>query len=588
MTHESDRWDLSALFKSDAELEEALIELKRRAEALERRRERLDEVTPQEFQELLRELEAYYDLASRARAYAALRFYEDSNDESAQALFARVTSLLSELASRLVFFEVWWKSLPEEQAKKLLAAAGERYRYWLEKLLAWRPHTLSEEAERAVRLKDVAAKAHAKTYSVLNNRYRISFEVAGERVTIQRSELMKYTHHKDPAVRRAAYEAALGLFAEESLVLGELYRLVVLDWRNEYLNLRGFPRPISARNKMNDLPDEVVEALLMAVGEEAGVFRDYFRLKAKALGAERLSRYDLFAPLGEKKRQFSFDEALKRVEAAFRRFDPEFAELALKVVREGHIDVYPRPGKRSGAFSYGPAPGVTPYLLLNFQGEARDVATLAHELGHAVHSLLAAHHPIFTFHAPLPLAETASTFAELILTDALLAEEKDPEIKASIIAQQLENAYATIARQAYFARFEMKAHDLLAGGSPLAAVHEAYFESLKEHLGDAVTLPEAFRYEWLMVPHFYHTPFYVYAYAFGQLLVFSLYQRYREEGPAFVPRLKKILSAGGSAPPAEILAEIGFDISKVEFWRRGFLPLKERVAELEELLFTSR
>ena len=584
MTRGSDRWDLTALFASEKAFEAALEELKTRAEALEARREELEQGDPETFVAFVRELEAFTDLAARVRAYAALRFFEDSSSEAAQAAHARVTALLGELSARLLFFEVWWKDLPEDRARPLLEAAGKRYRYWLEQMRAWRPHTLGEEAERAIQLKNVAARAHAKTYSVLNDRYRIAFEVKGERVTVQKSELGKYTHHPDPAVRRAAYDAALELFANEALVLGELYRLVVQDWRNEYVKLRGFPSPLAARNKMNDLPDRVVEALLEAVAEEAPVFHDYFRTKARALGVERLSRYDLYAPATRAERRFDFEEALSRVEAAFSAFDPEFAALARRVIEERHVDVYPRPGKRGGAFSYGPAPGVTPYLLLNFQGEARDVATLAHELGHAIHALLAADHPVFTFHAPLPLAEMASTFGEILLTDALLAEERDPALKAQILFDQLDDAYATVVRQAYFARFEIEAHRLLAEGAPLSAVHEAYRKTLSDQFGDAVEVPEAFRYEWLMVPHFYHTPFYVYAYAFGQLLVYALYRRYREEGEAFVPRLKKLLAAGGSVAPVELLAGEGFDVEDPGFWREGFAYLAERIALLKALL----
>ncbi len=587
MTRGSDRWDFTALFESQAAFEAALKELEAKTEALERRRDQLRAEDPETFLAFLKGYEAFADLAARVRAYAALRFYEDANSETAQAQLARVTQLLGDLGARLLFFELWWKNLPEEAAKPLLEAAGERYAYWLRELRAWRPHTLTEEAERAIQLKNVAARAHAKTYNVLNDRYRIAFEVRGEKVTIQKSELGKYTHHKDPAVRQAAYDAALALFENEALVLGELYRLVVLDWRNEYVKLRGFETPIAARNKMNDLPDRVVEALLEAVAEGAPVFHDYFRIKARALGVPRLSRYDLYAPAAKTERSFTFEEALEKVEAAFRAFDPEFAELARRVVEERHVDVYPRPGKRGGAFSYGPAPGVTPYLLLNFQGEARDVATLAHELGHAIHALLAAEHPVFTFHAPLPLAEMASTFGEILLTDALLAEEKDPDLKAQILFDQLDDAYATVVRQAYFARFEIEAHRLLAEGAPLSAVHEAYLETLKAQFGDAVELPEAFRFEWLMVPHFYHTPFYVYAYAFGQLLVYALYRRYREEGAAFVPRLKRLLAAGGSVSPTELLAREGFDVENPAFWREGFAYLAERIATLKSLVGAS-
>ncbi len=585
---EAYRWDYTALFPDPQAYQEALNELRTRAEAIAAWRKTLDAIDEKAFLKLVQEIEAFTELGHRARAYALLHFYEDSGSETAQAEAARVNNLLGELATQTLFFELWWQGLEDDRASALLKAAGERYRYWLLELRSWRPYTLSEEAERAIQLKNVAARAHARTYSVLNDRYRIAFEVEGKRVTIQKSELGKYTHHKNPAVRRAAYDAALTLFERESLVLGELYRLVVQDWQNEYVKLRGFASPIAARNKMNDLPDGVVEALLEAVRAEAPVFHEYFHLKAGALGQKRLSRYDLYAPVAESERRYSFEEARELVAEAFQNFDPTFAQLADRVVSERHVDVFPRPGKRGGAFSYGPVPGVTPYLLLNFQGEARDVATLAHELGHAVHALLAGEHPVFTFHAPLPLAEMASTFGEILLTDKLLAEEKDPTLKAQILFDQLDDAYATVVRQAYFALFEIEAHRLLAEGAPLSEAHGTYLNTLREQFGDAVEVPEGFRYEWLMVPHFYHTPFYVYAYAFGQLLVYALYRRYQEEGRAFVPRLKRLLSAGGSQPPVELLAREGFDVADPGFWQEGFAFLAERVGVLKELLQRSR
>ncbi len=516
------RWDYSALFPTPEAYAEALDELKARANAIAAWRERLEGLSEQDFLELIHSIEAFNELGHRTRAYAMLRFYEDSRSEAAQAEAAKVSNLLSELSAETLFFELWWQRLPEPRAEALLRAAGPRYRYWLNELRSWRPHTLGEEAERAIQLKNVAARAHPKTYAVLNDRYRFTFEAEGEKVTIQKSELGRYTHHPDPGVRKNAYDAALARYREEALVLGELYRLVVQDWQNEYQKLRGFPTPIAARNKMNDLPDAVVEALLEAVAQGAPVFHDYFRLKARALGMDRLTRYDLYAPVKKSERRFSFEEAREKVERAYRAFSPEFAALAERVIEERHVDAFPREGKRAGAFSYGPVPGVTPYLLLNFQGEARDVATLAHELGHAIHAMLAEDLPVFTFHAPLPLAETASTFGEILLVDALLAEENDPDLKAQVLFDQLDNAYATVVRQAYFARFEIEAHRLLADGAPVSEVHAAYLKTLTDQFGDAVSVPEDFRFEWLMVPHFYHTPFYVYAYAFGQLLVYAL------------------------------------------------------------------
>ncbi|MFL7869389.1 MAG: M3 family metallopeptidase, partial [Anaerolineales bacterium] len=262
---------------------------------------------------------------------------------------------------------------------------------------------------------------------------------------------------------------------------------------------------------------------------------------------------------------------------------PKLAELAQRVFDENHLDSEVRKGKRDGAFCWSVTPEMTPWVLLNYQSRARDVATMAHELGHAIHSMLASHHSTFTFHSSLPLAETASTFGEMTLTDRLLAEEKDEDVRRDILFKQVDDAYATIMRQSYFALFEKEAHAMVAKNASVDEISAAYFENLKEQFGDSLELSEEFKWEWVSIPHIYHTPFYVYAYAFGQLLVLSLYQQFKQEGEAFKPKYLKILSAGGSEAPAEILKEAGIDIESAAFWQGGFDVVDGLVNQLEEL-----
>jgi oligoendopeptidase F len=228
-------------------------------------------------------------------------------------------------------------------------------------------------------------------------------------------------------------------------------------------------------------------------------------------------------------------------------------------------------------------PGHTPYVKVNYQGKAEDVATLAHELGHAIHAMLAFGNNVFTFHSALPMAENASTFAEMLLVERLLELETDPAVRRDILFRQVDDAYATIMRQIFFSMFEVTAHDMVAEGATVDQLSEAYYENLQKQFGDAVELSEEFKWEWVSIPHFLHVPFYVYAYSFGQLLVFSLYKQYKEEGEAFKPRYIKVLEAGGSASPVDICAEAGLDITKAEFWQGGFDVIKELVAELEAI-----
>jgi oligoendopeptidase F len=257
------------------------------------------------------------------------------------------------------------------------------------------------------------------------------------------------------------------------------------------------------------------------------------------------------------------------------------AGLASKVFDENHLDSQARPGKRGGAFCYSDLPGVTPWVLVNFAGRPRDVATLAHELGHAVHGMLAGGHRTSTFQASLPLAETASVFAEMQLTQRLLSQEQDPAIRRDLLAHAVDGAYVTVMRQSYFTLFEREAHRMIVEGASFEEVSAAYMANLVDQFGDSVELSDEFKWEWISIPHIYNDPFYTYAYSFGQLLVLALYRQYRLEGAAFIPRYLKILSYGGSDAPAKILREAGLEIDKAAFWQGGFDALEEMITELE-------
>ena len=259
------------------------------------------------------------------------------------------------------------------------------------------------------------------------------------------------------------------------------------------------------------------------------------------------------------------------------------AQLAQRMFDEDRLDSEVRKGKRGGAFCATIVPEMTPWVLLNYQSRAEDVATMAHELGHAIHSMLASEHSLFTFHASLPLAETASTFGEMMLIDRLLEDEDDADVRRDLLFKQMDDAYATIMRQAFFALFERQAHDLIHQGASVDELAEAYLENLKTQFGDAVEVNGEYRWEWVSIPHIYQVPFYVYAYAFGQLLVLSLYQQFKAEGESFKPRYLKILTAGGSESPAAILSEAGIDITRAEFWQGGFDVLANLVEQLEAI-----
>jgi oligoendopeptidase F len=579
-------WSLADLFPSadGPEIEAAFTQLEANAADFEGFREKLSaEIDFEDFMDAVKELEAGTIIAQKLGAYPSLWFAADTQSQQAQALYARVQQFMAKIQNQTMFFSLWWKELDTEKAETLMSRA-EGYRYWLEEMRHFKPHTLTEPEEKIVNIKDVnGVSALVQLYDSITNRYVFKVEVDGEVKELTRGQLMVLVRGSDPDLRAAAYQELYKVYGDDGPILGQMYQTLIRDWRAENVELRGYASPISARNLVNDLPDEVINTLLQVCEANAEVFQRYFKLKAKWLGVEKLRRYDVYAPVAESDKAYDFNQGVELTLEAFRDFDPRVAELAKKVFDEGHIDSEVRKGKQDGAFCASVVPGHTPYVKVNFQGKADDVATLAHELGHAIHAMLAFGHNVFTFHSALPMAENASTFAEMLLVDRLLELENDPAVRRDILFRQVDDAYATIMRQIFFSMFEVTAHDLVAEGATVDQLSEAYYQNLQKQFGDAVELSEEFKWEWVSIPHFLHVPFYVYAYSFGQLLVFSLYKQYKEEGDAFKPRYIKVLEAGGSASPVDICAEAGLDITQAEFWQGGFDVIKGLVAELEAI-----
>ncbi len=583
---EMSRWSLDDLYPSGSskEMERAIEDLKKKVEKFEAYRAELtDNVAFDKFLVVIKDLEEITKLMQRIGGYAELWFTEDTQDQAAQTLVARMEQLSADLSNRILFFNLWWKALDDASAEKLMKDSGD-YRYWLEEMRHFKPYTLSEPEEKVINIKDVTgSRALNMLYDAYTNRYMFKLEVDGKEKEMTRGELMSYVRRPDADLRARAYQALYRVYGNDGPILGQMYQTLTRDWRNELIGLRGYPTPISARNLANDIPDEVVDTLLDVSQKNAGLFQRFFKLKARLLKVDKLRRYDIYAPVTSSSKEFAFGSAVELVLDSFEQFEPRFAQLAHKVISEKHVDSEVRKGKQSGAFCATITPELTPWVLTNYQGHSDDVATLAHELGHAIHSLLASDHSIFTQHACLPLAETASTFGEMMLVDRLLEEESDQSVRRDLLFRQVDDSYATIMRQAFFALFEKQAHEMTNDGASVDELSAAYFENLKTQFGDSLEIGEEFKWEWVSIPHIYHTPFYVYAYAFGQLLVLSLYSQFKQEGDAFKPRYINILSSGGSKAPVQILKEAGVDVYQAAFWQGGFDVVDGLIAQLENL-----
>lgn len=585
-TYTQKAWSLSDLFPApdSPELEAAIARLKQLSADFAAQRPALTSgIGVEAFLGLARQLEEISELGSRVGSYAQLLFSENTQNQAALTLMARTEQLGAELGNQTLFFSLWWKDLDDANAERLMSASGD-YRYWLEEMRHFKPYTLSEAEEKIINIKDVTGVSALRTlYSSITNRYTFPLVVDGTERELTRGELMVYVRHHDPDLRARAYQKLYEVFEHDAPILGQIYQALVRDWRNENLDLRGHKTPIGVRNLINDIPDEVVNTLLDVAQKNAGVFQRFFQLKARLIGMEKLRRYDVYAPVARAEKEYPFEKAADMVFESFRSFDPKLESLARRVFETGHLDSEVRKGKRGGAFCATPTPRLTPWVLVNYQRRPDDAATLAHELGHAIHSQLADHHSAFTQHACLPLAETASTFGEMMLVDKMLAEESDPAVRRDILFRQVDDSYATIQRQVFFALFERQAHEMIHAGASVDELAAAYLENLKLQFGDAVEVNEEFKWEWVCIPHIFDVPFYVYAYAFGQLLVLSLYQQYQREGEAFKPRYFKILSTGGSQAPVELLAEAGIDVRQASFWQGGFDVIAGLVEQLEKM-----
>ncbi len=580
-------WNLAELCPEagEAAFVARLAGLEAAVTTFEQRRAELDaRMDPELFLAVLQQYKRLTELTQVLSGYTSLWFYSDTSSQEALTFRNRTRQATTAAGNRILFFTLWWRSLSDEEAWRLLPSAAQHAddRHYLEEVRRFKAYTLDEKSEQLINLKDQNGIAAVVTlYSMLTNGLEFNLEIDGASRKLTRDELMGHAFSPRPELREAAYRELYRVYSQQANVLGQIYANIVRDWHEEQVVLRGYPSAIAVRNLDNDIPDRAVDVLLDVARENRGIFQRYFRLKAGWLGVERLRRYDIYAPLASSDRKIEYADAVRSVLETFDQFHPRFAEMAERVFAEGHLDGEIRKGKRGGAFCYTVLPQYTPWVLVNYSGRVRDVATLAHELGHAVHSMMASGRSNLTQHASLPLAETASVFSEMLMTDRLLREEHDPLARRELLAAAVDDVYATVLRQAYFVLFENEAHAAIRAGRSTDELSELYLERLREQFGDSVEVAPEFRHEWLSIPHIYQTPFYCYAYSFGQLLVLALYRRFQEEGEAFKPGYMRLLSYGGSARPEHILAEVGIDMRDRSFWQGGFDLVRAQIDELE-------
>lgn len=456
--------------------------------------------------------------------------------------------------------------------------------YSLRKSREGERYTLSVPEEDIIDSKDInGGNVLVNLRDFIATEFDFRFKPKGaeaERIIKTESEMRALFLSPDANVREEAYRSYLTKYGDNLMKFFMIYQAVVKDWVNE-AKKRGYSSSISRRNFKNNVPDKAIETLLDVCSQNTGIFQRYFRFKAQELGMEKLRRFDIYAPLQmHEEPNIPYEDAVQMVLETLGKFSAGFAAKARQILDARHVDVYPKEGKRGGACCVTVSPSIVPYIMLNHTGRRNDVSTLAHELGHGVHSLYAAHLPISAQDAPLPLAETASTFSELLLFEKMF-EAGDESTRKAMLVEKVSDSFATVIRQNYFVKFELEAHKAIPQGVTPDRLCDIYFETLKEQFGDAVDIDPLFRFEWGYIPHMVHTPFYCYAYSFGDLLSTALFAMYKNEGQSFIPKLERILAYGGSEAPEKILAEVGIDMCSREFWQAGFEVVSQWQDQLE-------
>lgn len=581
------RWDLGRLYDGprDPRLNADLHAASEQAQALrDRYRGKLPGLDANGLREAIAAFEAHADLLTKLRTYTSLAFWADTSDEAVKSAYERVRTETAESENLTKFFESELQTASEAQLNAWLDAPelGE-FGYYLGRIRRMRPHALSEAEERLVATKDVTgAQAWVQLYTEITSRLTVPLELPEGHKVLPAIEAKMLRTHGDREVRRIATDGFLKAFAEQGHVLSYLYNTVYEDHR-QMVQLRGYADPMAPTLAGEELEPAVIEALMSAVESRYHLAHRYYALKARALGIENFGGHDLYAPYAAGGREVPYAEARRIILDAYDSFSPEFGRRARGFFEGRFIDVPPAPGKQGGAFCAKMIPGLHPYVLLNYTGHAGDVGALAHELGHGVHFLLAGERQsTFNYYPITPLAETASTFGELLTVNRQLALEKDPLVRRQLLANRIEFAIFTIMLQVVNTRWEQRAHALRAERYLSADDFcRLWSEETAKLYGPDVHMASGEPWRWATVPHMIQYRFYCYSYAFGQLLVYALYQMYEEEGEAFVPKFSEVLAAGGSAPVGEILGRIGIDIADPGFWNKGLALFDKMLEEFE-------
>ena len=582
-------WDLSDLYSGpgDRRLEGDIAAAAEQAEAFRDRYEgRVAGLDASGMRAAVAELEELSQLADRPLIFAHLLHAADSSDPAHGALVARTGEANSQVRAALLFFELEWLALPDEHTGPIIAdPASDRYAHFLRKGLAFRPHVLGRPVEEALEQKaNTGSRAFKRLFDEVTSGLECDVDLPSGRQRLNESATLALLHDHDRDVRRAAAQALTVTLRANSKVLTYIFNVLLQD-HNVEDRLRSRRHPMQARNLANEISQESVDALIAACSNSHAMVQRYYRLKRRLLGLEKLYDYDRYAPLEQHGGRWAWERCREMVTASYQGFDARAGEIVRRFFESSWIDAELRNGKRGGAFSAGGPADAHPYILCNYTDRARDVMTVAHELGHGIHQYLARDVGYLQSHTPLTMAETASVFGEMIVFYRLLENSRDPAERLSLLAGKIEDSFATVFRQIVLTQFESAAHAARRNEGELSAerIGELWMEANAPMHGEVVELTADYATWWSYIPHFIHTPFYTYAYSFGHLLVLALYAIYREQGAEFVPGYLEMLRRGGSASPKQLVEPLGVDLDDPGLWERGLALIGEMIDEAEAL-----
>jgi len=532
------------------------------------------------------ELESLFEQMDKPAVYASLVHAAKTDEPKHGALLSRTREQRTLINRHLIFFDLEWVKLDDKPARAVMdSPLLTKYRHYLEQKRAWRPHYLSEPEEKILDEKSVTGRAaFVRLFDETMARLQYPFEHAGRSDLLSLQQLNARLYDADRAVRKAAAAGLTRGLQDNARLLTYIFNNLVLDHKSDS-ELRHFPTPMASRHLANEISAEVVEALMTATERHHAMVQRYYRLKGKLLGLETLYDYDRYAPLFPDSPACDWPTARKIVQESYEQFSPRAGGIIREFFDKRWLDAELRPGKRGGAFSSSAVPSVHPYILLNFTDKLRDVMTLAHELGHGLHQYLSRPVGYLQCDTPLTTAETASVFGEMLTFHRLLEIYPEPRTRLAMLCSKIEDGFATVFRQVVLTRFEQALHQARRARGELTTeqINELWLSANRPMHGDVVHLSEGYAWWWLYIGHFIHVPFYCYAYAFGELLVLALVQKYKQEGTAFVPRYLSLLSSGGADAPHRLLAKLGVDVTDPGFWELGLRLLGDMVSEAEAL-----